>query len=151
MARLRNVLLAIALATGAAGCVTFCDECDDFPIPGGPGGYAMMPGSYTGPPLSRTPDAGPVGSPSQTLAAPPGLTRAASTPSLGTEMAPTPPPAPPAASSGPDRAGSTSDTGLGANAITVTAPGGVTVTTPTEVFRTLATPPASGNTLPSLP
>ena len=65
MARLRDAVLAVALATGGAGCATFCDECDDFPVPGGPGGYSMMPGSYTGPPLSRTPDAGPVGSPSQ--------------------------------------------------------------------------------------
>ena len=40
MARLRNAVLAVALATGGVGCATFCDECDDFPIPGGPGGYA---------------------------------------------------------------------------------------------------------------
>ena len=32
MARLRDAVLAVALATGGAGCATFCDECDDFPI-----------------------------------------------------------------------------------------------------------------------
>ena len=52
MARLRTAILAVALATGGAGCATFCDECDDFPLPGGPGGYAMLPGSYAGGPLS---------------------------------------------------------------------------------------------------
>ena len=39
MARFRDAVLAIALATGGVGCATFCDECDDFPVPGGPGGY----------------------------------------------------------------------------------------------------------------
>ncbi len=55
--------MAIVLATGGVGCTTFCDECDDFPIPGGPGGYALMPGSYAGGPLSTAPDAPPTGSP----------------------------------------------------------------------------------------
>ena len=43
MARFRDAVLAVALATGGVGCATFCDECDDFPVPGGPGGYALMP------------------------------------------------------------------------------------------------------------
>ena len=38
------------MAAGMTGCVTFCDECDDFPIPGG---YAAMPGTYTGPPVTH--------------------------------------------------------------------------------------------------
>jgi hypothetical protein len=52
MVRIRDVALAVALATSGIGCVMFCDECDDFPFPGGPGGspgYSMIPGSYTGP------------------------------------------------------------------------------------------------------
>ena len=53
MARFRDAVLAVALATGGVGCATFCDECDDFPVPGGPGGYALMPGSYAGGPLER--------------------------------------------------------------------------------------------------
>ena len=62
MVRLRDAVMAVALATGGVGCATFCDECDDFPMPGGPGGYSMMPGTYTGPPLTQaSPDAGPVG------------------------------------------------------------------------------------------
>src|SRR5271166_4024771 len=60
MARFRDAVLA----TGGVGCATFCDECDDFPVPGGPGGYALMPGSYAGGPLSAAPDTGPAGSPS---------------------------------------------------------------------------------------
>ena len=64
MARFRDAVLAVALATGGVGCATFCDECDDFPVPGGPGGYALMPGSYAGGPLSAAPDTGPAGSPS---------------------------------------------------------------------------------------
>ena len=51
MVRLRDAVMAVALATGGVGCATFCDECDDFPMPGGPGGYSMMPGTYTGPPM----------------------------------------------------------------------------------------------------
>jgi hypothetical protein len=62
MARLRSALLVVALATGGAGCATFCDECDDFPIPGGPGGYELMPGSYSGGPLREAADTPPVGS-----------------------------------------------------------------------------------------
>jgi hypothetical protein len=50
MYRLRYAMAAVLLATGATGCVTFCDECDDFPISGG---YAAMPGTYTGPPLTH--------------------------------------------------------------------------------------------------
>ncbi|MGZ3337971.1 MAG: hypothetical protein ACXVBV_21885, partial [Isosphaeraceae bacterium] len=63
MARFRDAVLAVALATGGVGCTTFCDECDDFPVPGGPGGYALMPGSYAGGPLSAAPETGPAGSP----------------------------------------------------------------------------------------
>jgi len=63
MARFRDAVLAVALATGSVGCATFCDECDDFPVPGGPGGYAMMPGSYAGGPLSAAPDTAPAGAP----------------------------------------------------------------------------------------
>ncbi|WP_165071044.1 hypothetical protein [Paludisphaera rhizosphaerae] len=48
MFKLRHAVAAVALATGGIGCATFCDECDDFPIPGQ---FAAMPGSYTGPPL----------------------------------------------------------------------------------------------------
>jgi hypothetical protein len=42
------VLAAAALAIGAVGCVTFCDECDNFPAPANVG-TSMMPGTYTGP------------------------------------------------------------------------------------------------------
>src|SRR3954451_1790923 len=59
MVRLRDAVMAVALATGGVGCATFCDECDDFPMPGGPGGYSMMPGTYTGPPMNASPAAGP--------------------------------------------------------------------------------------------
>lgn len=41
-------LAATALATGSVGCVTFCDECDNFPAPANVG-TSMMPGTYTGP------------------------------------------------------------------------------------------------------
>src|SRR3954452_1318269 len=58
MGGLRDAMMAVALATGGVGCATFCDECDDFPAPGGPGGYSMMPGTYTGPPLQSAPEAG---------------------------------------------------------------------------------------------
>ena len=62
MSRSRKLALALALvlATSTTGCVTFCDDCDEFPSPGGPGGYSMMPGSYTGPPLRKVSDAPPV-------------------------------------------------------------------------------------------
>jgi hypothetical protein len=48
MFRLRDAVAAVALVSSGIGCATFCDECDDFPIPGR---YAALPGSYTGPPL----------------------------------------------------------------------------------------------------
>ncbi len=99
MAKLRNAVLAVALATGGVGCATFCDECDDFPVPGGPGGYALQPGSYAGGPLSSTPDTAPVGGPIQTPA-----TSSPSRPTTGDparSAAPTPP-APPAAGPGQD-------------------------------------------------
>ena len=67
MVRLRNVLLAVALAAGLVGCANIhvgdyahwslfhCSECDDFPTPAyGPNG-SMMPGSYTGPPARVRP------------------------------------------------------------------------------------------------
>jgi hypothetical protein len=98
MARFRDAVLAVALATGGVGCATFCDECDDFPVPGGPGGYALMPGSYAGGPLSAATDTGPAGSPV--------LGPAPSSPARPTsgvpagEAAPTPPAPPPA---GPSR------------------------------------------------
>jgi hypothetical protein len=60
MSKLRDALLAAVLATGVVGCATFCDECDDFPNPGGPGSYSMAPGSYTGPPLNRVPGPAPM-------------------------------------------------------------------------------------------
>jgi len=99
MARLRDAVLAVALATGGVGCATFCDECDDFPVPGGPGGYAMMPGSYAGGPLSAAPDTAPAG--------PPVLGTAPSTPARPTTSVPrgeaaTTPPAPPPASPAQD-------------------------------------------------
>jgi len=96
MARFRDAVLAVALATGGVGCATFCDECDDFPVPGGPGGYALMPGSYAGGPLSAAPDTGPAGSPSPA----PAPSRPAAGAPAG-EAAPTPP-APPPASPGRD-------------------------------------------------
>lgn len=49
MFKLRHAVAAVALATGGIGCATFCDECDDFPIPGQ---FSALPGSYTGPPLT---------------------------------------------------------------------------------------------------
>jgi len=99
MARFRDAVLAVALATGGVGCATFCDECDDFPVPGGPGGYALMPGSYAGGPLSAAPDTGPAGSPSP-APAPSSPSRPAAGAPAG-EAAPTPP-APPPASPGRD-------------------------------------------------
>ncbi|WP_165244806.1 hypothetical protein [Paludisphaera soli] len=48
MFRLRDAVAAVALVSSGIGCATFCDECDDFPVPGR---YAAIPGSYTGPPL----------------------------------------------------------------------------------------------------
>jgi hypothetical protein len=61
MVKFRDAVLAIALAAGGTGCATFCDECDDFPVPGGPGGYSLMPGSYTGPPIESAPGPGATG------------------------------------------------------------------------------------------
>ena len=57
MVRLRDAVMARA-GHRRGRLSTFCDECDDFPVPGGPGGYSMMPGTYTGPPMSTAPDAG---------------------------------------------------------------------------------------------
>ncbi len=59
MVRLRNVVMAVALGTGAMGCalsqshvarysIWHCDECDDFPTPTYGPGNSMMPGTYTG-------------------------------------------------------------------------------------------------------
>jgi hypothetical protein len=102
MGRLRGIVLVLVLATGAAGCVTiFCDECDDFPVPGGPGGYSMMPGTYTGGPVGGSADAGGAAPAAAGPAA--GGAAPASTPAAaGTESAPSPPPAPAA---GPTPAG----------------------------------------------
>jgi hypothetical protein len=94
MGRLRNAVLAVALATGGVGCATFCDECDDFPIPGGPGGYAQQPGSYAGGPLSSAPDTAPAGGPM--LAPGTSSSSGATTGGPAGSAAPTPP-APPAA------------------------------------------------------
>jgi len=41
-------LAASVLAVGVAGCVTFCDDCDNFPAPANVG-TQMVPGTYTGP------------------------------------------------------------------------------------------------------
>lgn len=55
LARLRNVIMAVALGAGSMGCsfahwsLFHCDECDDFPTPGYGPGFSMMSGSYTGP------------------------------------------------------------------------------------------------------
>lgn len=54
MFRLRDAVAAVALISCGTGCATFCDECDDFPVPGR---YAAIPGSYTGPPLEGEPRA----------------------------------------------------------------------------------------------
>ncbi len=54
LARLRNLVIAIVLGTGATGCsfahwsLFHCDDCDDFPMPGYGPGYTMMPGTYGG-------------------------------------------------------------------------------------------------------
>lgn len=140
MARLRNAVLAVALATGSAGCATFCDECDDFPVPGGPGGYAMMPGSYTGPPLSRVSDAPPVGSPSQAPAASPSGPAATSAP--GDETVPSPPAAPPAGP-GPGGAAPLPDGGAAAAASPALIP-----VSSTPAFPASATPSAIENGMP---
>lgn len=68
MAKYCRLGLILVVGVGLAGCVTFCDDCDDFPSPGGPGGYSLLPGSYTGPPPSQAADAPPVSSPSQNRA-----------------------------------------------------------------------------------
>jgi hypothetical protein len=106
MVRLRDAVMAVALATGGVGCATFCDECDDFPVPGGPGGYSLMPGTYTGPPLRSSPAGdstaraatpGQGSTPVQGSTPPPG--GAPGTVPAG-EAAPTPPPVPPAGAGG---------------------------------------------------
>src|SRR6478609_6623735 len=97
MVRLRDAVMAVALATGGVGCATFCDECDDFPMPGGPGGYSMMPGTYTGPPMRTSPEAGPA----RSTAPAPGAAPMTSAPA--SEAAPTPPAAPAAPAAGPGR------------------------------------------------
>src|SRR5262245_21521855 len=106
MVRLRDAVMAVALATGGVRCAPFCDECDDFPVPGGPGGYSLMPGTYTGPPLRSAPAAdstaraatpGQGSTPVQGSTPPPG--GAPGTVPSG-EAAPTPPPAPPAGPGG---------------------------------------------------
>ena len=49
MRRLGFALLAAsALASCTVGCVTFCDDCDNFPTPANVG-TTLMPGTYTGP------------------------------------------------------------------------------------------------------
>ena len=96
MVRLRDAVMAVALATGGVGCATFCDECDDFPSPGGPGGYSMMPGTYTGPPPSEisSTTGGPTPMPADRT--PSGAAGASGATSPAREAAPTPPPVPPA-------------------------------------------------------
>ena len=59
MVRLRNALMAVALATGAGGCshpqtyahwsIFHCSECDDFPTPAYGPENSMMSGTYSGP------------------------------------------------------------------------------------------------------
>ena len=63
MVRLRNALMAVALAAGVVGCAhmsgpwtTFehwslfhCSQCDDFPTPAYGPNNSLMPGSYGGP------------------------------------------------------------------------------------------------------
>jgi hypothetical protein len=62
MVRLRNVLLALVVGTGATGCSFahwspfHCDHCDDFPAPAYGPDFSMMPGSYTGTPPSDSID-----------------------------------------------------------------------------------------------
>ncbi len=121
MSRFRDAVLAVALATGGVGCATFCDECDDFPVPGGPGGYALMPGSYAGGPLSAAPDTGPAGSPS-----PASPSRPAAGAPAG-EAAPTPP-APPPASPGRD----TGANAPGANGVASATPAPTTTVTTSD-------------------
>jgi hypothetical protein len=57
------VTSAVLTAVGMTGCATFCDECDDFPIPGG---YAAMPGTYTGPPVTHGGESAPSTRPDET-------------------------------------------------------------------------------------
>ena len=114
MARLRNVLIAMAIAvvlgTGAVGChfahwsPFHCDDCDDFPAPAYGPDFSMMPGSYTGlPPADNTRPSGP-GAGAST--APSGAAQpSAGGPSRPVEEAPPPapatsPPAPPSATPG---------------------------------------------------
>lgn len=99
MVRLRDAVMAVALATGGVGCATFCDECDDFPMPGGPGNYHLMPGTYTGPPLSGVPEADTAraATPGQGSTPPPGGAPGTVPADVGE---PTPPAAPPAGAVG---------------------------------------------------
>jgi len=100
MLRLRHAVAAVALVTGGVGCATFCDECDDFPLPGH---YAAVPGSYTGPPLQGEPRQTQYGAPAPLS---PSATRESGTtpaPASGDDTAggdptPTSPPPPPAGS-----------------------------------------------------
>jgi hypothetical protein len=95
LARLRNIIAAIAIGANSMGCsfahngfahwsLFHCDECDDFPTPGYGPGYSMMPGSYAGPAPGQSD-----GSSQPTSAAPTG---SQATPG----EAPTPPAPPPA-------------------------------------------------------
>ena len=154
MVRLRDAVMAIALATGGVGCATFCDECDDFPSPGGPGGYSMMPGTYTGPPpteMSST-TGGPAAMPADRTPSGP----ASTTPPVG-EAAPTPPPAPSAAPAG--RGGTTGrPTGPGGAASIMPPPGAGLVafdpaqmTSPASATGTPAASASSPDPLPPLP
>jgi hypothetical protein len=98
MVRFLNLIMALALSTGVAGCshshgfIFHCDACDDFPTPGYGPGYSMMPGTYTGPPARDVPE------PSQSAASAPGPGTAPATsgtvPQQGAPGGSTPPPAP---------------------------------------------------------
>lgn len=44
-------VLSLALTIGVTGCVTMCDDCDNFPVPANLG-TTMAPGTYTGPPTT---------------------------------------------------------------------------------------------------
>lgn len=96
MVRLREAAAAVALLTGGAGCVVFCDECHEFPAPGR---YAMTTtGSYGGPPIRDVEGLGPAPAASPTTygeAAPSQGPPSGGTPTQ--EAAPEPPPPPPEA------------------------------------------------------
>lgn len=76
MGRLRNGVVVLILGTSLTGCsfahysLFHCDACDDFPTPAYGPDFTMMPGTYTGPSLRNSVEAGSPSTPSPSSAGP---------------------------------------------------------------------------------